>query len=290
MINNKTIFKPIFILGSGRSGTTVFYNCLSLHPEVCWFSNFSNRFVSINQLPFMHRMLDLPFVGNMAKQNIISRRNSFIRPAEGANIYNYYGFKSNIKSTENNLNVETEKRLKNVIKQHLSLTGKKRFLNKRTANIQRIRLINKMFDDAYFIHIIRDGRAVANSLLNVNFWNDMDVWWLGEKTSEWENQGRQPIELCGLHWKRNVEEILENKSIFKDRYMELRYEGFILDVRGTIEKVVDFCELSKSEIFLKLLPQTLPNMNYKWKDNLTKEQMDILEKTLQPYLDQLGYG
>ncbi|MDJ0898978.1 MAG: hypothetical protein QNJ55_09210 [Xenococcus sp. MO_188.B8] len=89
MINNKTIFKPIVILGSGRSGTTVFYNFLSLHPEVCWFSNFSNRFVSINQLPFMHRMLDLPFVGNMAKQNIISRRNSFIRPAEGANIYNY---------------------------------------------------------------------------------------------------------------------------------------------------------------------------------------------------------
>ena len=182
-----------------------------------------------------------------------------------------------------------KKKFKGLIEQHLSLTGKNRFLNKRTANTQRIRLINQIFDDAYYIHVIRDGRAVANSLINVGFWNDMEVWWLGQKTSEWEKQGRPAIELCGLHWKRGVEEILNNKSLFKDRYIEIKYEEFISDVRGTIEMVTDFCELSKSMSFLENLPPTLPNMNYKWKDNLTKEQQDILIKTLSPFLNQLGY-
>lgn len=284
------IKKPIFIVGSGRSGTTVFYNFLSTHPEVCWFSNYSDRFINVNLMPFLHRIFDLTFVSTIAKKGIISKRKLYIKPTEADNIYHdYCGFKQSIKSTENDLNVGIEKKFKDLIKRHLLLTSKERFLNKQTANNQRIRLIDKMFNDAYYIHVIRDGRAVANSLMNVGWWNDTDVWWLGEKASEWEKKGGQPIELCGLHWKRDVEEILENKSLFEDRYIEVRYEEFILDVRGTMEKVTNFCELSNSEYFSKMLPQTLPNMNYKWKDDLKEEQKTILEKTLKPFLVQLGY-
>jgi Sulfotransferase family len=284
------IKKPIFIVGSGRSGTTVFYNFLSTHPEVSWFSNYSDRFVNVNLMPFLHRIFDLTFVGTIAKKGIISKRKLYIKPTEADNIYHdYCGFKHSIKTTENDLNVGVEKKFKDLIKRHLLLNSKERFLSKQTANNQRIRLIDKMFNDAYYIHVIRDGRAVANSLINVRWWNDIDVWWLGEKASEWEKKGRQPIELCGLHWKRDVEEILENKSLFEDRYIEVRYEEFILDVRGTMEKVTNFCGLSNSKYFSKMLPQTLPNMNYKWKDDLKEEQKTILDKTLKPFLVQLGY-
>lgn len=285
------IKKPIFIVGSGRSGTTVFYDFLSTHPEVCWFSNYSSRFVNVTLMPFLHRIFDLPFVGTMAKKGIISRHKlCVIKPSEAGHIYHdYCGFENKIKTTENDLNVEVEKKFKEVIERHLPLTGKKRFLSKQTANNQRIRLINKMFPDAYYIHIIRDGRAVANSMINVRWWNDFDLWWFGGKAPEWEKKKRQPIELCGLHWKRNVEEILENKSLFEDRYIEVKYEDFILDVRGTMDKVTKFCELSKSESFFAMLPQTLRNMDYKWKSNLTKEQKDILNETLKPFLAQLEY-
>jgi len=287
---NIAIKKPIFIVGSGRSGTTVFYNFLSIHPEVCWFSNYSDRLLNVNLIPFLHRIFDLSFVGTMAKKGIISKSKLCIKPTEADHIYrDYCGFKHTIKTTENDLNVETEKKFKDLIKKHLSLSGKKRFLNKQTDNTQRIRLIDKMFNDAYYIHIIRDGRAVANSLLNVKWWNDTDIWWLGEKASECEKKGRPAIELCGLQWQRNVEEILENKSLFKNRYLEVRYEEFIVDVRSTMGKITNFCELSRSELFSKMLPQTLPNMNNKWKEQLTKEQRDILDRTLRPFLNQLGY-
>jgi hypothetical protein len=284
------IKQPIFIVGSGRSGTTVFYNFLSTHPEVCWFSNYSDRFVNTNLIPLLHRILDLPFVGTIAKTGIISKRKLYIKPTEAERIYHdYCGFKHSIKTTEDDLNVEMEKKFKDVIKRHLLLTGKRRFLNKQTANTQRIRLINKMFSDAFFIHIIRDGRAVANSLLNVKWWNSTYIWWLGEKTSEWEKKGRQPIALCGLHWKRGVEEIIENKSLFEDRYIEIKYEDLIIDVRGTMDKIISFCELSNSEYFLRMLPQTLPNMNYKWEKSLNEAQKTILNNTLKPFLTLLGY-
>ena len=92
-----------------------------------------------------------------------------------------------------------------------------------------------------------------------------------------------------MQWKRNVEEILENKNLFEDRYLEVRYETFIADVRGTMETITNFCELRKTERFSVMLPKTLPNMNYKWKECLTNEQKDILDRTIGTFVQHLGY-
>lgn len=284
------IDKPIFIIGSGRSGTTVFYNHLALHPEICWFSNYSNRFLNIKFIPLMHRLLDLPFAGTRLKKEIISKRKFFIKPSEAGHIYHdYCGFRHSVKTTESDFDFSTENLFKDVIRRHLVLSGKKRFLSKQTANTQRIRLINKIFNDAYYIHIIRDGRAVANSLVNVDWGKETVIWWTGEKACEWERKGGEIIELCGLRWANNVREILDNKYLFENRYIEVKYEDFVLDVKGIMSKIADFCELGKSKHFFDLLPETLPDMNIKWKEGLTETQKAILENILRPFLDQLGY-
>ena len=285
------IEKPIFIIGSGRSGTSVLYNLLSTHPELGWFSNYSAKFYNLTPLPLLHRILDLPLLGSVAKQGIVSNNRYSIKPSEAGRIYHdYCGFESAIKSTEDDLNPEAEQKLKAAIRRHLRLSGKKRFLNKQTANTQRIRLIDTMFPDAQYIHIIRDGRAVANSMFNVSWWNDTDIWWLdGMKAAEWEKQGKPAIELCGLHWMRDVKEILENKYLFGERYIELKYEDFIQDVHGTMKEITDFCGLGYENGFTKLLPTSLPNMNQKWKENLTDNQKDVLVTAIGPFLKELGY-
>jgi hypothetical protein len=279
-------------MGSGRSGTTIFYRLLSTHPEICWFSNYTDRFANYRLMPLLHRIIDLPFIEIKAKKNIMSfsGRRFNIRPVEAQKIYHEYcGFKHSSKMTERDLRPEMEKKFKNLISRHLILTGKKRFLNKQTANNQRIKLISKMFNDAYCIHIIRDGRAVSSSLLKVRWWHDTEIWWLGKKASGWEKKEREPIELCALHWKKDVEEILKNKNLFENRYMEIRYEAFVKDVRGLMQRIIDFCELSKSYKFMEMLPKTLTNMNYKWEKNLTEKEKVILNKTCQPLLNKLGY-
>jgi len=284
------INKPIFIIGSGRSGTTVFYNILSVHPEVCWFSNYSKKFLNVKLIPMMHRVLDLPFAGNYLKTGIISNRKYFIQPREAGRIYHdYCGFVHAIKTTESDLNFATEKKFKDLIQKHLFLTGKKRFLTKQTTNTQRIRLINTMFRDAYYIHVIRDGRAVANSFLNVSWRRDTDIWWTGEKAYKWEEKGGEVIELCGLRWKNNVNEILNNKHLFENRYIEIKYEDFVSDVKGAMKRVLDFCELSHSKAFFDLLPQALPNRNSQWAENLTVNQKNLLNELLESSLSELGY-
>ena len=58
----------------------------------------------------------------------------------------------------------------------------------------RIGYLNEIFSDAKFIHILRDGRAVANSLINVEFWRGWQCpqnWRFGRLTEkqqkEWED-------------------------------------------------------------------------------------------------------
>jgi len=288
--------RSIFIIGSGRSGTTILYEVLATHPDLAWFSMLSNTYPASRTCVRFHRLLDYRGIGIYLKRRIIEPTRFspaltyFLRPNEGVEIYtSYCGLSDDRRMTEENYDAVSERKLKGLIEMHLDVTGKKRFINKRTANTQRLRLINKMFPEAYYVHMIRDGRAVINSYLHVDFWNDMMVWWLGQRVSEWVQQGKDPVELAARHWRRNFEEILANKNILK-KYMEVRYEDFVKDPRKEVGRIMAFCELPYPEEYKNFLPEELPNMNYKWRKGLTKEQVSIIEENTTDLLKPLGYS
>lgn len=285
------IDRPIFIIGSGRSGTTILYELLSTHPDVCWFANYNEYFPVLQHFPILHRLLDLPVLGPHLKRCIIDPKRSRlrIRPEEGDRIYHRYcGFEENRKTTEADRTPELEGKFKGIIDRYLAVTGKKRFLSKQISNNQRLRLIDALFPDARYIHIIRDGRAVASSLYHVEWWKDITIWWYGRGAEDWEREGKDPIELCAVHWMRDVQEILENRPQMGDRYFELRYEELTQDVHGVLQRIVDFAGLDAAPAFFDLLPATLPNMDYKWEKLLTEAQKAIVNATVSGFMEELA--
>jgi len=290
------IDRPIFIIGNIRSGTTILYNLLSLHPDVCWFSNHSDRLASAYGVAFLHRFLDIPSMRDRQARAIAENRRMFKRfnivpwPDEGDRIYHEHsGLGQTQNGVETTLTDEMERQLTRKIREHLELTGKSRFLSKQTANNRRLGLIAGMFPDAYFVHVIRDGRAVANSTIRVPWWNDTHVWWLGCRASEWEARGREPIELCGLYWQRTLEEIFRNKEMLGERYTEVRYEALVADVPGVIGEILSFCGLESDAAYDRALPPELPDMNRKWREQLTGGQRAALEGAVGDFLAALGY-
>ena len=285
------IDRPIFIIGSGRSGTTILYNIMALHPQVYWFSNISNIFPR-RRLPLLaHRLLDAPLAGLILKRRIIKhpRPRFALRPGEGGNIFHSVcGFKHDRKSTAEDHDPGAENCLRRAILAHRQKTGKRRFLNKQTANTQRIGLIDRMFPDALYIHIIRDGRGVANSLYQTDWWRDVDVWWLGARAGDWR-QGEDPIVLCGENWRRNVEEILSHRERLGGRYLEIRYEHLIKAVKGTVAEILSFCDLSPVASYSNMLPEALPDMNKKWRRDLNETQQKQLAQAIGTDLKHLGY-
>ena len=290
------IDRPIFIVGNIRSGTTILYNLMSLHPEVCWFSNHTDRFPGHRGLILTHRLLDIPVIRNKQRQAIVANRRMFRRlnfvpwPDEGDRVYqDYCGFGQTKDGIETVLTENMSAKLRGTIVDHLRHTGKRRFLSKETANNRRLGLIDEMFPDAYYVHVIRDGRAVANSTLRVPWWNDTHIWWLGHTARQWQEQGREPVELCGLYWQRAVEEISKAGESLGSRYMEVRYENLTHDVKGALGTIFDFCQLGDASEYLNQLPEQLPDMNYKWRKQLTEEQKRALHDSIGTYLVELGY-
>ena len=78
-------------------------------------------------------------------------------------------------------------------------------------------------------------------------------------------------------------------AVVGDRYMEVRYEDLVSDVRGTMDAIAKFASLRPDRNYWSILPRTLPNMNDKWHHNLSDRQGALLESTIGLKLRELGY-
>lgn len=283
----------IFVIGSGRSGTTLLYDLLATHPEVAWFSLLSNRSPTSRWRVNAHRLLDVPIAGERLRSAIVRPTGWApvlgLIPSEGEDIYEgHCGFRQDTRTTEDDWTAGSEARLKDTMTMHLRITGKGRFLSKRTSNTQRLRLISRMFPDARFVHIIRDGRAVALSYSRVDWWPGTVLWWAGATPAELVAGGRDPLEVAALHWKHNTEEVLANAGTL-GHYSEVRYEDLVADPVGTVLRVMDFCDLARDQVFEARLPRRLPDMNRKWRSALDEGQWEVVETAAGPTLARLGY-
>ena len=79
------INKPIFIVGSGRSGTTLLYEILSVHEKVTWFSNYTNKFPQKPWLSYFNALYKKVNISNTFMKKIY-----FPNPSEGYNLWDYF--------------------------------------------------------------------------------------------------------------------------------------------------------------------------------------------------------
>ena len=96
--------------------------------------------------------------------NIIHRDPASILPHEADAFWmtyfrDYYNY-----MTENDYTEAMSAYFRKKVLQVQNLWDRPRFVNKNLQNSFRVRLLNLIFPDAKFIHIIRDGRAVAFSI------------------------------------------------------------------------------------------------------------------------------
>jgi hypothetical protein len=178
------------------------------------------------------------------------------------------------------------------------ITQKRHRLVHKITGWPRIGFVAEAFEDAKFIHVIRDGRAVANSMLNVDFWDGWqgpDKWLYGslpERYREvWEKYDRSFVALAGLQWKMLMDAADEAVAkLDPEKVLTIRYEDMCPDAIPTFKKVAQFCELEWDDDFEKRLKKyPMKNTNEKYKKDLTPQQQNELESVLADYLEKYGY-
>src|SRR6266496_4370372 len=284
------IEKPIFITGLGRSGTTLIHTMLSTHPQVNWLSLLCGKFPG---RPYLNRWLmsgiDVPIL------NIYLRRR-FV-PLENYAFWDFYfaGFsKPNRDLVASDVSLRTKRALRTVASE--LLTAKRRRLLVKITGMPRISFLHNIFPDAKFIHVIRDGRAVADSRMNTFWkgWQGLNIWsgkMPAEYQEEWGRHHHSFIALAGIEWKTHMDQLEAVKREFPNiDICQVRYECFCPNPIGELKRIADHFELAwdpKFEAATRAFH--VKNENEKWKTDLTDEQRTILDEVLGPYLVKYGY-
>ncbi|MBS0433175.1 MAG: sulfotransferase [Proteobacteria bacterium] len=284
---------PIFVIGTGRSGSTLFHQMFAEHPQLAWLSELCDRFPA--RLGFnrtLMRLLDWPVLGTLSKRRY--------EPGECYTFWNHHclGFRQPCRDLlASDLTELNRRRIPPVM--DALLTGRRQRLLYKITGWPRIGFLHELFPDARFIHVYRDGRAVANSLLAVDFWRGWHgpaQWRWGELNAsdqaEWERHDKSFVALAGIQWRLLMDATADAAArLPSGQFMGIRYEEFVADPVASFMRAVEFCGLDWSPRFERAIRSyTLETANDKWRADLTSRQQSILQAVLAGHLTKYGYG
>ncbi len=274
----KEVVKPIIIIGTGRSGSTILGMLFHMHPT-CGF---------LNEPKAMWHVI-YPY------EDIIG---SYSRgPA-------YY------RLGEKDATPVVKKRAHRLYSHYLFLTGAKRVVDKYPEMVFRIPFLRAIFSDARFILLIRNGYDTIASIASWSLRNKKKVgkelhdWW-GVDNRKWHMLLEQIVpfddrlspyqdriskfnsqeEMAAVEWIISIREGLRNLACLPDSIYPLYYESLTRNPREELLKLIEFCGLEENEVFLSYAEEVLIPAKPKSIVPLPDFLRDAVEETNQ----ELGY-
>lgn len=288
-----TLDNPIILFGSGRNGSSALQERLSRHPNIAWISDsfFTRKPYHLEHSRFLMHAIDLPYVGEKIRRRY--------PPGECYQLWESFSFA--FRRPCRDLTAEdvtlADKRSISTEFARLISRQRNRLLLKITG-WPRIGYLNEIFPRSHFIHLVRDGRAAAYSLLKIDWWwgwQGPQNWRFGVLSPEdqaiWEKHGKSFIALAGLQW--NILCAAAEKAIGllpAESAVEIRYEDLCADTISGVQNLLKFVGMD--------LPDSLQNhlerhpfisQNEKWRTELTTRQQDILTEVTGLYLEKYHY-
>lgn len=294
---------PLFIVGAPRSGTSLLYKALCLHPAASYISNWVQRFPRVPQLAALNRAAQLlprmqraAWFGADGNAYVYGGHRpwvvrAFPMPAEGESMYAQCGiprFPPDSPGTERHRQQTALRSAFAEIERH----GGGRFLvNKRIANNHRIALLRESFPAARFVEIIRDGRAVAYSLSKVGWWPDSLVPWYGGTPRQWEEAGGDPWEITARDWVEEVRAVEQGlTAVPPESVLSIRYERLVQDLVPVLRELASFAGLPADRRWVKRIDQLpSPRTSETWRERLTAREIATIERFQSHTLRRRGY-
>jgi len=269
---SKPIDRPVFIVGAPRSGTNIFFRTFAKHPDLAWISNITKKVPS-----------------SLWLTRIIMLFRKDHRPTEANNVWQKFAGKEDESLGRDDATAAARNYLRTVLQNNLRIFNKPRFVNKSPGNSVRIEFLKEIFPDAIFIHIIRDGRAAAYSIMRSRLEHSGAYW--SVKPPGWQDLLKLPlIDACAMQWKMTVEAVLQSaKKLPSEQYMQVKYEEFVVRPAEIFKQVGVKCGLIWQDDWLQTITAGIDNRNFKWQTEMQPADKDTLNALLGDFLKQLGY-
>ncbi|MGE0160397.1 MAG: sulfotransferase [Gemmatimonadales bacterium] len=271
------IDRPVFIVGVDHSGTTILYRMMARHRDLAWFSQYSLRggdFPGRSWVP-LHGWANragrsmFPFQWQKAKPRYLPE------PREGAGIWRRLIPRTEGFLYDSDFDPQIAERTRSAVQAELDAWQLDRMLIKIPYLTRAMQLMDRIFPDALFIHIVRDGRAVALS-----------------NQKRFEQGGRAPTDALRASariWIETLEYVEALRGRLGSRLMTMRYEAFCKDVHGALREAFRFSQLPSQAADLEGIPTTLRSTNEKWLATCSPSDQRLLDQELAAGLKKWGY-
>lgn len=257
---------PFFFVGCGRSGTSLLARLLASHRDIAVYPYEANELWHPKSYPWHH------------SENCHT-------PPIWADPYAF---------TETSLNSRTErddKRMKAVFGACQLILRGKCFVNKSALVTFMVPDILRLFPEARFIHIIRDGRAVALSFA-IKDRKMIEEFPEPYKKMRIDFPLEVLIEKFAESWKRHILEIEKQKEDIglekKGLIHELRYEDLCADPHEQLALIASFMGLDPHG-FSDADYSYIKNTNYKYQKELRSQTIQKISEIMQPALKLKNY-
>ena len=243
-----------FVLGTGRCGSTLVHEVLARHPDVGFVTNVDDR---IGRATASRMQAEL-----FRRLPTAATRKGRLRlaPSEA-----YRALEREVAPViaESARDLEAAdavpwlaERFRAFFESRAAAFGAPLFLHKFTG-WPRARFVDRILPGSRYVHVVRDGRAVAASWLQTDWWRGHlgpTGWHFGplppEYEKEWEASGRSFVLLAGLAWKLLLDAFDDARAeVGDDRWLEVRYEDVLANPREHTAAILEFLGLPWTDAF-----------------------------------------
>lgn len=286
-----------FMIGTGRCGSSVFHEVLARHPEVGFISNIDDLSAGGPSLTPWNNGIFRAVPSALTVKGRVR-----FAPSEGYRILASEVSPALCRSvrdlTERDLTPWLAGRLRRAFHDRADRQPTRAFSHKFTG-WPRTGLLAAAFPGSRFVHVVRDGRAVANSFLQMPWWGGYEgtgSWRYGPLPEEyedaWQRSGRSFPVLAALTWRMLIDAYdRAEQTVDPDTWLTVRYEDVLADPRKHFDRILDHVGLEWTKQFEAGLrrQQLRPGDGDRYRRDLDPRDVRAMEEVLEPVLDRYGY-
>ncbi len=285
----------LFVVGCPRSGTTLLRHILSAHPQIVitpeahWIPLWYQERIGLTPEGFVTDIL----IGKLLEHQKFGLFK--LGPEDLASL------------RADDQPVSYSRFVTSIFDLYGKARGKKLVGNKTPDSVRRMQTLHSLWPRARFVHLIRDGRDVALSLMN---WPKIR----SKKPGTFPTWKEDPASTAALWWELNVRKGKETgRSLGPELYHEVFYESLVRDPETESKALCKFLGVEFDRVMLRwneLEPLPLegsgslrrggkkaatgwmpitPRLR-NWRSEMPSEQVERFEAVAGSLLSELGYS